>query len=102
MPAPLRRSVGGRLGRRGVAGERLVPEAVEVGPQPGDAVRLDPVQPPRPLPALAYEPGVLEDAKVLRHGRPADRKARGELAHGEGPTAEPLEDPAPGRVAECI
>jgi hypothetical protein len=48
------------------------------------------------------ETDVLEDAKVLRDGRPADRESGRQLADGAWPGAEQLEDLPPRRVAERV
>jgi len=39
---------------------------------------------------------------MFAHRGTTDRKARGELAHGDRPAPQLLDDPAAGRVAECV
>jgi hypothetical protein len=51
---------------------------------------------------MADEARILEDAEVLRHGRPAHRESGRELSHGPLPASKELEDLAARRVAECI
>ena len=57
---------------------------------------------PRPVALVRDEADVLEDTQVLRDGRPADGKARRELAYGPWSRTQQLEDLPPGRVAERV
>jgi hypothetical protein len=57
---------------------------------------------PRPVSPMHDEADVLEDAQVLRHGRPADGKPCRELAHRAGSRTEQLEDLPPRRVSERV
>src|SRR5215831_15901762 len=80
------------LGRRLERGEGLVPERVEVVAELAHAVGIDPVEPPRAVSTLRDEPGLLQDAQVLRDRGPADRQLVGDLADRAGARAELLED----------
>ena len=82
--------------------ERFRPEPVEVVAHPQQPVRLDPVEAPRAVLAVADEARVLEHAQVLRDGRPADRQSVGELADRARPRLQRLEDASPCRVAEGV
>src|SRR5580700_5830577 len=80
--------------------QRRGPEALEVVPQPGEAVRVQAVDAARPDLYTAHESGVLQDLEVLGDGGPADRQQRGEVDDGGGPLSELLEDGPPGRIAQ--
>ncbi len=99
MTAPVR-SRRGRLGGLLKSPERLVPGAVEVGPQGAHSIRVEPVDPARALGPADDQAAVLEHAKVPGHRRPADRELPGQLPHGAGVLSQQLEDRAPGRVTE--
>ena len=74
------------------SGRGPVPESVEPGadrPEPG---RIDRVDAARALGLVAHQPRLLQHLQMLRHGRPADRQPRGELAHRHRPLGEPLDD----------
>jgi hypothetical protein len=51
---------------------------------------------------MGDEPGLLEDAQVLRDGRAAHRKIAGEVADRPRPRAQQLEDLPPGRIAQRV
>jgi hypothetical protein len=51
---------------------------------------------------MGDEADVLEDAQVLRDGRPAHRKPGRELTHRPGARAKQLEDLPPRRVAKGV
>jgi hypothetical protein len=51
---------------------------------------------------MGHETGILEDAQMLRHGRPADGKLRCELRNRSGPALQELEDLTPGWIAERV
>src|SRR5580700_5392425 len=80
--------------------QRRVPEALEVVPQPGEAVGVQAVDAARPNLYAAHQSGVLQDFEVLGDGGPADRQQRGEVDDGGGPLSELLEDGPPGRIAQ--
>jgi len=82
--------------------ERLLPEPIEIGPQLGQASRLDRVHPASPLGAIGDEAGLLEDSKVLGDGGAADREAVGNLTDGTRTQNEAFEDRAPGGITERV
>ena len=74
-----------------------VPKPLEVIPEPLQALRTDPVEPPGPGAAFGDESGALEHADVLRDGRPGDVEVRSDLACREFPPPNQIQDcPAPG------
>ena len=83
-------------------GQGLVPELIEVLAQRLERVRVERVNAARAVGAIDDEPGVLEDAEVLRDRRPAHGKVARQLADRPGPVDEPREDPAPGGIAERV
>jgi len=83
-------------------GEGVAPEGVHPVPEDADPSRVELVEMPRPASSVTDEADVLEDAEVLRDGRPADRKPGSELANGSRPRAEELEDLPPRRVAQRV
>jgi hypothetical protein len=52
----------------------------------------DPVQPPLRIRAHFDQPGILQDAKVLRHGRLTDAEPVDEVAYPSFAVAEQIED----------
>src|SRR5688572_33148828 len=75
--------------------EARLPEAtISGGPSCDLAQRsgLELTRPPLRLPTARDEAGVFEHAQMLRHGRPAHRKRRGELRHGGRSPRETRED----------
>ena len=90
------------LRRRREGDERVRPKRVQGRPQLVEPVRIEPVEPPRPLLAGDDESRFFEHPQVLRDGRPAHREAVRELADGPGAATEPLEDRPPGWTAECV
>ena len=78
--------------RRPVAGQRPVPERVELVAQRGHAGRVEPIDPARARGALGDEPRVLEHLQVLGHRRPADRQLVGQLADRPRPLGQALDD----------
>src|SRR5215218_2824584 len=81
-------------------GERLVPEALEVRSELGQAVPVHAVEVPRSLAPLADEPGFPQHSKVLGDGRPADRQAAGELTDRLLSTSQPFEDCTTRRIGQ--
>ena len=63
-------------------------------------VRIDAVDPARARRRVGHEPRVLEHLEVLGHGRSADGQLARQLADGARSIGKPLEDRAPGRVAQ--
>jgi len=83
-------------------GEGVVPEAVDPGAQPGEAVEVDPVEAAGALGSDRHEAGVAQHPQVLGHRRLADDGGVGELAHAVLTTAQELEDGPSGGVAEGV
>ena len=92
----------GLLGGVFEADERIAPESLDRRRQLRNPGRVGGVQPPSALTAHRKQPGLGEHPKMLRNGRPADRKALGKLAHSAFLTSQKLEDRAPGRVAKGV
>ena len=85
---------------RYLCGECLVPDAVQVSPQGGHAVRVELVHPARALGPADHEPAVLEHAQVLGYRRAADRQLPRQLPDRARPPGEQLEYRSPGRITE--
>ena len=85
-----------------VAGQRTVPEGVELVAQRGHADRVEPVDPAGADGALGDQAGVLEHLQVLGHRRPADRQLLGELADGPRPLGQARDDRAPGGIPQRV
>jgi hypothetical protein len=64
----------------------------------GERLRSDAVQAALRIRASLDEPGVLENAKVLRHRRLADAELLDELPDGPLAVAEEVEDRQPARL----
>jgi hypothetical protein len=64
----------------------------------GERLRSDAVQAALPIRASLNEPGVLEDAEVLRHCWLADAELLDELPDGALAVAEQVEDRQPARL----
>jgi hypothetical protein len=88
------------LGRSSEGGERLVPEAVEIGAQRSQALRVQLVQPPGAVRPVEDKARVLEHSEVLGDRGPADRQPASQLAHRLGAFREQLEEGAPGGVGQ--
>ncbi len=82
--------------------ERLVPEAVEVLSDGGQARLVDRVDPTRTLGSVRHEPGVLQHTEVLGHGWPADRKRAGDLDDRKRALGDALEDRTAGGIAKSV
>jgi hypothetical protein len=52
--------------------------------------------------ALGHETRSLQDAEVLRDGRPADGERRRDVDDGAGTVPEELEDRPPGRIPQRV
>lgn len=63
-------------------------------------LRIELVNAPRALTAVAHQACVLEDAKVLGDGGARDGQTGRKLVHGLGMVAEHLEDGEAGGVAQ--
>jgi hypothetical protein len=77
-----------------------VPELVEPGAHGAQPLRIDGVDAARPILAVADQAGVLQHLQVLRDRGPADRQARGDLAHRARPGRQPLQHPAAGGIGQ--
>src|SRR3954447_8431414 len=80
--------------------ERRAPELVEVTAKRVHPVRIELIDPPRPVGLIHNQPGLLEHLQMLRHGGSADRYFSGELADSARTLGEPFEDRAPGWIGE--
>lgn len=80
--------------------ERLGPSLVEPSMDGTDAALVEPVDPARPLRGFRDQASLLQDAKVLRDGRPGDGHGAGEFADRAGSVGQTLEDLPPCRVAQ--
>src|SRR5205085_9134612 len=89
-------------GRVREAVERVLPEAVEVGPQGRDSVRVEAVDVARALPLVGDEAGAPQDGEVLRDRGTAHRELGRELADTPRPLPQPLHDRPARRVAEGV
>jgi hypothetical protein len=66
-------------------------------------VALGPVQPARAVSAFGHEPGLLEDAEVLRDRRPRDlAEVIGDLGRRTLARPDEPEDLAPSGFCECL
>jgi len=82
--------------------QRLVPRVDQPLLQRREAVWCQRVQVAGADAVMLDEAGSLQDLQVLADRRPADRELRRELAHGDRPASQPLDDATPGEVAEGI
>jgi hypothetical protein len=80
--------------------QSLVPKVCKVVAQEGDALGIQFVDAARAVAAVAHKVGLLQDAQVLRDGRPGYGQAGGQFVHRAGVGAQHLEDGQAGRVAE--
>ena len=80
--------------------EGLGPEGVEVVAHGGDPVRVEGVDPPRALRAVAHEPRLLEHLEVLGDGGAGDGQLSRQLADRPRPHRDPLEDLPPRGVGQ--
>src|ERR1700692_3946285 len=87
-----------RLERR----ERLIPELVQPGAQRAEAARIDGVDPPCPDRPVDYQSRLLQDRKMLRYCRAADRHAPRDLTDRKRPGAQSFEDFSAGRITEAF
>src|SRR5687768_10410691 len=78
----------------------LVPVGLEVGAQLGDAVGPRPVQALCAVPSLAHEARLLQDAQVLRDGRPGHLEVAGDLARSEFVRPHQAKDLPPARLGD--
>ncbi len=78
----------------------LVPKALQEGAQPHQAFRARPVEPAGAVAALAEEPGVLEDAEVLRGCRTAHPEMGGNFPGGQLLVANQAQDPLAARLGD--
>jgi len=97
---PYLQAIGGRFGGLLIGSERLIPNAVQVGPQGTHSSRVDLIDTARSLGPAEDEPAIFEHAKVLRHRRPGDWELLGQFPHGPGVPSQQLENCAPARVTE--
>ena len=71
-----------------------------MGPQLGQALRIQAEVVASAAPFFFYQPGGLQDLEVLRYRGPADGKAAGQLAHRGGAAPEQVDDVLAGRIGE--
>ena len=90
------------VGRVLERGERIGPEALQVGPQRGEPFGVDAVEVPGAVLALRHETRSLQDAQVLGDGRPADGELGRDVDHGTRPVAQELEDRPPGWISQRV
>jgi hypothetical protein len=90
----------GRLGGLLIGSERLIPNAVQVGPQGTHSSRVDLIDTASSLGPAKDEPTIFEDAKVLGYRRPGDWELLGQFPHGPGVLSQQLEDGAAAWVTE--
>src|SRR5438445_8427279 len=90
----------GRFGSLLIGSERLIPNAVQVGPQGTHSSRVDLIETARSLGSAEDEPAIFEHAKVLGYRRPGDWELLGELPHRPGVPSQQLENGAAARVTK--
>ena len=85
--------VAGRLFRGALVRRKgLIPKPIEIRAQRLDPCGIQGIEPTVAFRTIDDKVGVLEDAQVLRHRRPADRQAARELAHGLGSLEQAFQD----------
>jgi hypothetical protein len=90
----------GGLGGLLIGSERLIPNAVQVGPQGTYSSRVDLIDTARSLGPAEDETAIFEHAKVLGYRRPRDWELLGQFPHGPGVPSQQLENGAAARVTE--
>jgi hypothetical protein len=90
----------GRLGGLLIGSERLIPNAVQVGPQGTYSSRVDLIDTARSLGPAEDEAAIFEHAKVLGYGRPGDWELLGQFPHGPGVPSQQFENGAAPWVTE--
>ena len=83
-------------------GERLRPEAVEIGAQRVERLGIERVHAARAGGAVGDQMRLLQHAKVLRNRGPADWQRAGNLADRKRAVDQARENRAPRRVAERV
>jgi hypothetical protein len=85
--------------------EAAVPE-LSVGLEPGveldERLGSEPVQPALPVHPDGHQPGLAEDAQVLRHEGLADAEREDQLADGRLAPPERVQEVAPTRFGEDL
>ena len=89
-----------RLGSLLISSERLIPNAVQVGPQRIHSSRVNLIETARSLRPAEDEPAIFEQAKVLGYRRPGDWELLGQFSHGPGVLSQQLEDGAAASITE--
>src|SRR5450759_233122 len=74
----------GRVGGLLIGSERLIPNAVQVGPQGTHSSRVDLIDTARSLSPAYDKAPIFEHAKVLGYRRPGDWELLGQFPHGPG------------------
>jgi len=91
------------LFRRGLkGGHRVGPHLVKVGAQPGYSFGIQAVEPARSGLAVGDQPGVLQDAQVLRDGWTAHGQRASQLVYGSRPVRELLKDGHARGIAQSV
>jgi hypothetical protein len=83
-----------------IGSERLIPNAIQVGPQGTHSSRVDLIDTASSLGPAKDEPAIFENAKVLGYRRPGNWELLGQLPHRPRVPSEQLEDGAAARVTE--
>ena len=83
-----------------IGSERLIPNAVQVGPQSTYSSRVDLIDTARSLGPAEDETAIFEHAKVLGYRRSGDWELFGQFPHGPRVSSQQLEDGAAARVPE--
>ena len=90
------------VGRVLEGAERIGPEALQVGAERGEPVGVDAVEMPGAVLALGHETRSLQDAEVLRDGRPADGERGRDVDDGARTVSKEFQDRPPGRVPQRV
>jgi hypothetical protein len=91
-----------RVRRALICRKGLIPKPIEVRAQRLDPCGIQGIEPTVAVRTIDDKVGVLEDAQVLRHGRPADRQSARELTHGLGPLEKAFQDRSSRRITERV
>src|SRR5919197_6697486 len=80
--------------------QAFIPEVLEIRAHLRERLRSRAVEALRPVPALAHEPRLPQDAKVLRDRGSCDLEAPRDLSHGELASRDEPKDLATSRLPE--
>jgi hypothetical protein len=83
-----------------IGSERLIPNAVEIGPESTHSGRVDLIDTASSLGPAEYEAAIFEHAKVLGYRRSSDWELFGQFPHRPGVSSQQLEDGTAARVTE--